>query len=88
MNKLFATATLGLLTVGSLAIGSTFKVEAVTEKAVLPVEKSSAVPQVIKVEKQDEQTQVAYAQYCEVNYVNGIPVSCCLDDSGNWACVW
>jgi uncharacterized protein YbcV (DUF1398 family) len=88
MNKLFATATLGLLTIGSLAIGSTFKVKAVTEKAVLPVEKSLAAPQVIKAEKQDESTEIAYAQVCDGSWRNGVYYYCCIDDSGNWACVW
>lgn len=88
MNKLFATATLGLLTMGSLAMGLAFKVEAVTERTVQPVEKSVSSPQLIEAEQPEDATQLAYAQYCEVNYVNGVPVSCCMDDAGNWACVW
>ncbi len=87
MNKLFATVTLGLLTMGALAIGSAGKVEALVERTVQPLEKSSSSPQVIEAEQQDESVQVASLR-CEVDYVNGVPVSCCIDDAGNWACVW
>lgn len=88
MNKLFATATLGLLTVGALAVGGTLKVEAVTERTVLPVETSPTMPQSVKAEKQDELTEIAYAQVCDGAWRNGIYYYCCVDDSGNWACVW
>lgn len=89
MNKIIASVTVGCLTIGSLAIGLSPKVEAFASRTTLPIENSTTSPKSVEqAEQQTEVEQQIASTYCEVNYVNGMPVSCCMDEYGNWACVW
>ncbi len=89
MNKIITGVTLGCLTIGSLAVGLSSKVEAFVSHTALPIENSTTSPQSVEqAEQQPEVEQQIADALCEVDYVNGIPVSCCMDEDGNWACVW
>lgn len=100
MNKTIATAALSFLTLGSLSLTLSSKVEALASPSATPVisELSTTQPTtqpttqqpVVKADvSQDKATQeIAYGTYCET-YTDGYRVySCCIDSFGNWVCVW
>lgn len=81
---------LSCLAIGSLAIGLSFKAEAFTGRTVLPIENSSIFPK--SVEQNDSQLesgqQVAYQTLCQADWINGRYITCCVDSTGNWVCMW
>jgi hypothetical protein len=92
MKKLVATAVLGLLTAGSLALAVPSQASALTlqGKNFEPFTSQPTVksePELdAKLGKASPEKLVAYTVYCETRIINGRVISCCVDSDGNWAC--
>lgn len=92
MKKLFVTTMSSVLTLSSLVLTIAPQANALnsasqgqtpfTTETTFPSE-----PQPILSESSSEKL-MAYAMYCETRTNGYVTMSCCVDEYGNWACVY